>query len=68
MARLIGTAWTSTSTSETAGVVERLRTFVYSVSYSNLSFTSLSVIYALTLPLYSFFTAYILWVSRGPVA
>jgi len=66
--RLVGTTWTFTSTSGTASVAKRLRTFVYSISYSNLSFISLSIIYALTLPLYNFFTAYILWVSRGPTA
>ena len=68
MARLIGTAQTFTSTSGIASIVERPRTFVYPVSYSNLSFISLSIIYALTSPLYNFFTAYILQVSRGPTA
>jgi hypothetical protein len=68
MARLIGTAWTSTSTSGIAGIAEYPRTFVHPVSCSNLSLVSLSVIYALMSPLCSFLTAYILWVSGGPAA
>ena len=68
MARLIGTAWTSTSTSGMASIVERPRTFIYPVSYSNLSFMPLSITYALTSPLCSFFIAYILQVFRGSVA
>src|SRR6266478_8097143 len=65
MARLVGTAWTSTSTSGTAGIAEHSRTFVYPVSCSSLFLVSLSVIYALILPLCSFFTVCILWVSGG---
>ena len=68
IARLVGTIQTSTSTSGTASVAERRRTFVHSVSYSSLSLISLSITYALISPLCSFFTAYILQVSRGPVA
>ena len=68
MARLIGTIWTFTSTSGTASIVERFRTFVYSVSCSNLSFISLSMIYALMSPLCSFLMACILQVSGGPMA
>ena len=56
----MGTMWTSTSTSGTGGMVERLRTFIHPVSYSNLFLISLSMIYALILLLCSFFTAYIL--------
>ena len=68
MARLVGTAQTSTSTSGTASIVKRPRTFVHSVFYSSLSLISLSITYTLILLLYSFFMAYILWVSRGPTA
>ena len=66
--RLIGITQTLISTSGTTSVAERPRTFIHSISYSNLFFTSLSVIYALILPLYNFFIAYILQASRGPTA
>jgi len=68
MARLVDTAWTSTSINNTAGIVERPKTFVHSVSYSSLFLISLSITYTLTLPLCSFFTAYILWVFKGLTA
>ena len=66
--RLIGTAWTSTSTSGIASIAKHPRTFIHPVSYSSLSLIPLSIIYALTSPLYSFFTAYILQVSSSPTA
>ena len=61
----MGIIQTSTSTSRTASIAERLRTFVYPISYSSLSLISLSIIYILILPLYNFFIAYILQISRG---
>ena len=64
----MGTIQTSISTSGMASIAERPKTFIHPISYSNLSFVSLSIIYTLISPLCSFFTACILQASKGPVA